>query len=165
MSEYLHPFLRRRKKELQEVALCNHCNLAELIPVYSDDIPYRGIDILNLSHNPAVRICELRTRDLLRGAGSPLVRSFVLRVSLYSIFLAVVAECELDLSRRAFIRILGTEHRRLPVAAAWTSVQRVGYRVENRGFARARIACNQIDSAGPQLLEVEKILAGVWAER
>ena len=143
-----NPLARRRvrKKKLQEIPLCNHRDLHELILVDAKKLCDLRRDILIAAYHPSVGKNNLRPRTLLRKTVSSLHWPLILRISPDAVVLIPAAEGQLHVGVCTRLCIGGAQHIPVTVLIAGFAVQGKNHRIENRCFPCPGISGDQVQS-------------------
>ena len=177
LAENIDTLVRRRKQQLQKVALRNHRDLRELLAGHPDDTVYRFRHRLVAAYRTArgphlaggLGIIESRRRAFLRHALAAHLGAFVFGIAHHAVFPARIGESQVHECRGIGRRIQATEMlgvvtARIAAAPARRPEKRKSNRIENRRLAGTRIARNQEEPARPELVQFYHGLFGIRAE-
>ena len=141
-------------KELAEIPLCDHCDLAELVAINAKQIANRRRDGLGFGNCAAVGTNQLGICAFLCFSAAAQRGARVFGIARYGIFLPVIEKFERNERLCARKRVFRAQHIAFPIAAAGRAVEGEGDRVKDRGFACAGIAGDQVK---PRIAEAGKV--------
>ena len=153
-----------REKELQEIALGDHGDLRELVPVDPEDLLYFGLDIGISGDHPAVGEQQFRAGLPGRKARAGLLGAVLFGISLYRVFPAAVNESQADLRGRLRRGVLGAEHAGIARLPARLAVQRICDAVKDRRLTRPGVPGDEIEPAPAQFVKIHDRMSRIRPE-
>ena len=146
-AKNLLPILRICRKQLEEVALGYHGNLEELLALNAKDLFLDVARHIVVPHNGlSAWPNEFRTWLLLGSSHALQFWALVRGVSAHCVRLSPMQKRQRDFRRSGFVCVLRAKHGAIAVLATCLPKEGEGYGIENGGFARSRIARNQVQS-------------------